>query len=219
MLQMLALLTMHPADVHNAEAVRTSRLAAIKSLAMHDTDLRFRAQYDGYNETVGVKPASETETYFKIGTHIDSELWKDVEVTLESGKALNASFAEAVVTFRPIDKCMCAAEPEVHMHRNVLKITFSPEQSIRLTMWVKEPGFEFKLQERELVLASHEGEVFRSPEAYERVLHDCIVGDQTRFVSGAEVVAAWNFITPILESFKNISLHKYQKGSSTPINK
>jgi len=219
MLQMLALLTMHPADVHNAEAVRTSRLTAIKSLVMHDTDLRFRAQYDGYKETVGVNPASETETYFKIGTHIDSELWKDVEVTLESGKALNASFAEAVVTFRPIDKCMCAAEPEVHMHRNVLKITFSPEQSIRLTMWVKEPGFEFKLQERELVLASHEGEVFRSPEAYERVLHDCIVGDQTRFVSGAEVVAAWNFITPILESFKNISLHKYQKGSSTPINK
>ena len=114
---------------------------------------------------------------------------------------------------------MCAAEPEVHMHRNVLKITFSPEQSIRLTMWVKEPGFGFKLHERELVLASHEGEVFRSPEAYERVLYDCIVGDQTRFVSGAEVVAAWNFITPILESFKDIPLYEYPKGSSAPISK
>jgi glucose-6-phosphate 1-dehydrogenase len=219
MLQMLALLTMYPADVHSAEAVRASRLTAIKSLRMHDTDLRLRAQYEGYRETAGVNPTSETETYFKIGTHIDSELWKDVEVVLESGKALDASLTEAVVTFRPIDKCMCAAEPEAHMHRNVLKITFSPEQSIRLTMWVKEPGFEFKLHERELVLASQEGEVFRSPEAYERVLYDCIVGDQTRFVSGAEVVAAWNFITPILESFKNIPLHEYPKGSSAPISK
>ncbi len=218
MLQMLALLTMNPADVHSAESVRTSRLNAIKSLVMHDTDLRLRAQYEGYKETAGVNPASETETYFKIGTHIDSELWQDVEVTLESGKALNTSVTSAVVTFRPIDKCMCAAEPEAHMHRNLLKITFSPEQSIRLTMWVKEPGFDFKLHERELVLASHEGEVFRSPEAYERVLYDCIVGDQTRFVSGAEVVASWNFITPILESFKGIPLHKYPQGSNSPIN-
>jgi glucose-6-phosphate 1-dehydrogenase len=112
---------------------------------------------------------------------------------------------------------MCAAEPHVHTHRNVLKITFSPEQSMTLTMWVKEPGFDFKLHERELVLASQKGEMFRSPEAYERVLYDCIVGDQTRFVSGAEVVAAWNFITPILESFKNIPLHQYPKGSNAPM--
>lgn len=217
MLQMLALLTMLPADVHDAKAVRASRLAAIKSLVMHDTDIRLRAQYEGYKETEGVKPGSETETYFKIGTHIDSELWKNVEVTLESGKALNASFAEAVITFRPIDKCQCAGAEGAHEHRNVLRIAFSPTQSISLTMWVKAPGFGFKLQERELVLASYQGEVFRSPEAYERVLYDCIVGDQTRFVSGDEVKAAWNFITPILESFKEIPLHEYTKGSSSPI--
>ncbi len=217
MLQMLALLTMHPTDVHNEKAMRAGRLSAIESLVMHDTDLRLRAQYAGYKETAGVDPASETETYFKITTHIDSELWKDVEVTLESGKALHTSFTEAVVIFRPLDECLCAADSTPHMHRNVLKLTFSPEQSVRLTMWVKEPGFAFKLQERELVLASHQGEVFRSPEAYERVLYDCIVGDQTRFVSGAEVVAAWNFITPILESFKELPLHEYPKGSVSPI--
>lgn len=219
MLQMLALLTMQPVDVQSAEAVRASRLIAIKSLVMHDTDLRLRAQYQGYKETTGVNPTSETETYFKIGTHIDSELWRNVEVILESGKALNASFTEAVVTFRPIDTCGCAALPAPHMHRNVLRITFSPQQSISLTMWVKAPGFDFKLHERELVLASQEGEVFRSPEAYERVLYDCIIGDQTRFVSGAEVAAAWNFITPILKSFKNIPLHEYPKGSSSPISR
>lgn len=214
MLQMLALLTMQPADVHNAEAMRESRLRAITSLVMHDTDLRIRGQYEGYRETNGVNPMSETETYFKLETRIDSELWKDVRVTLESGKALNESRTEAVVTFRAVDSCSCAAEGEAHTHQNVLHITFSPTQNIYLTMWVKEPGFGFKLHERKLLLASHEGEEPYSPEAYERVLYDCIVGDQARFVSGAEVIAAWNFITPILQSFKTIPLHTYPKGSS-----
>ncbi len=217
MLQMLSLLTMKPVDINSADSVRASRLSALKSLSIHDTDLRLRAQYDGYLETSGVASESKTETYFKLETHIDSELWKNVQVTLESGKALNQSLTEAVITFKPIDNCVCVAESEVHSHRNVLTITISPEQSISLTMWVKEPSFEFKLQERKLVLTKHETEVFRSPEAYERVLYDCIIGDQTRFVSGKEVEAAWSFITPILESFSALPLYKYEKGAERPV--
>lgn len=214
MLQMLALLTMDSTDMNSSAAIRSSRLAAIKALVIHETDIHERAQYQGYLETPGVSPLSDTETYFKIGTHSDSELWKDVHISLESGKAMGASLAEAVITFKPIDDCSCAAKPERHFHRNVLRIGFSPKQTITLTMWVKEPGFVFRLHERDLLLASQEGEVFRSPEAYERVLYDCIIGDQTRFVSGEEVAAAWNFITPILTSFKNTPLHKYEKGSN-----
>jgi glucose-6-phosphate 1-dehydrogenase len=217
LLQMLALLTMRPTDIHDPAAVRESRLAAVSSLRMHDTDLRYRAQYTGYRDTPGVDPASETETYFKISTHIDSELWKDVSVTMESGKALHASFTDATITFRPLETCRCAALPSPHHHRNVLRITFSPEHQIRLTMWVKKPGFDFTLEEQELVLDARAGEVFRSPEAYERVLYDCIIGDQTRFVSGAEVAAAWKFITPLLSLFKNLPLHQYEKGSSSPV--
>lgn len=217
LLQMLALLTMAPPDVHSADAVRASRLAAITSLVVHDTDEQVRGQYRGYRDTVGVDKESDTETYFKIGTHIDSVLWHNVGVTLESGKALAEAFTEAVITFRPIDVCLCGAEVEPHYHRNILRMKFSPDENIVLTMWVKEPGFGFVLHERKLVLASNEGERYRSPEAYERVLYDCIVGDQTRFVSGPEVIAAWKFITPILESFKQLPLHQYNKGSHTPI--
>ncbi|MCD5381311.1 MAG: glucose-6-phosphate dehydrogenase [Candidatus Pacebacteria bacterium] len=213
MLQMLALLTMKPANVHSAEEMRTGRLEALQALSMHDDDLCVRGQYKGYRETGGVNPESKTETYFKIRTHIDTELWKDVQVTLESGKALTKSFTEATVTFRSTDLCSCDADLAGHKHNNVLRITFSPEQSIKLTMWIKEPGFDFKLHERELVLSEYTGELFRSPEAYERVLHDCIIGDQTRFVSGDEVRAAWEFITPILKSFKELPLLQYEKGS------
>lgn len=213
MLQMLALLTMQPADISDAPAVRKSRLTALKSLVMRAVDPHIRAQYAGYRETVGVNPQSETETYFRIETHIDSELWKDVRVTLESGKALNASLTDVRITFRAIEECACATKEALHEHRNTLHLTFSPEQSIRLTMWVKEPGFSFKLHERELILAKEEGEALRSPEAYERVLYDCIIGDQTRFVSGEEVVAAWKCITPLLELFHTLPLRGYAKGS------
>ncbi len=213
MLQMLALLTMQPADISDAHAVRAGRLAALKSLVMREIDPHVRAQYAGYRETAGVNPQSETETYFRIETHIDSELWKDVRVTLESGKALHTSLTDVVITFRAIDECACATQAVPHEHRNTLRLTFSPEQSMRLTMWVKEPGFSFKLHERELVLAKEEGEALRSPEAYERVLYDCIIGDQTRFVSGEEVVAAWQFITPLLTLFHSLPLRGYAEGS------
>jgi glucose-6-phosphate 1-dehydrogenase len=83
-------------------------------------------------------------------------------------------------------------------------------------MWVKQPGFEFKLEEKELVLAEEVGEDENSPEAYERVLFDCIVGDQTRFVTGAEVESSWQFVTPILESFSDLPLEKYEAGSAGP---
>ncbi len=216
MLQMLALLTMDKVDTSDHKAVRQARLKALASLRMHDTDLKMRGQYEGYTETIGVAPQSQTETYFRIGTHIDSDTWNNVCVSLESGKALAQSIAEAVITFRPAELCSCTYDTNPHMHTNTLRIIFSPEQTITLSMWIKKPGFEHTLEERELVLAQNTGETFRSPEAYERVLYDCIIGDQTRFVSGQEVEAAWKFITPILHAFPMTPLHTYRKGSNGP---
>lgn len=216
MLQMLALLTMDKVDTSNPQAVRAGRLKALASLRMHDTDLKMRGQYEGYTETKGVAPASQTETYFRIGTHIDSDNWNNVCVSLESGKALAQNIVEAVITFRPTELCTCTYNANSHTHTNTLRIVFSPEQIITLSMWIKKTGFEHTLEERELVLAKNTAEAFYSPEAYERVLYDCIIGDQTRFVSGAEIEAAWKFITPILHAFPMTPLHTYTKGSNGP---
>lgn len=216
-LQILALLTMPPVDVHDSVAVRAGRLEALSALAYKPEDKIIRGQYAGYHQATGVAPQSQTETYFKITTYLQSEMWKNVEVNLEAGKAIDFAYSEATIIFKSMDRCNCAAENQVHDHQNSLKIRFSPEQSIRLTMWIKEPGFKFKLHERELVLAEENGEKFRSPEAYERVLYDCIVGDQTRFVSGGEVEAEWNFIVPILEAFKTLPLVQYEVGAKPPI--
>jgi len=215
MLQILTLLTMNAVDVHDVTSVRAGRVAALQSFSFQKPTTLVRGQYAGYTATPGVDPASETETYFFIETEIKNKQWEGVRVSLESGKAMNRSVAEAVITFRAVDSCACGAVNggEPHEHKDELFVTFSPEQHMRLIVWVKKPGFTFMLEKRELELTRNEGADPHSPEAYERVLYDCIVGDQTRFVSGDEELAAWEFITPILEMFKTLPLRVYNAGS------
>lgn len=216
MLQIFALLTMQPADVHDPKAVREARADALESLSKQELTKLKRARYQGYADTKGVGADSQTETYFKLSFTGATALWQGTTFTFEAGKALDRHVNEAVITFRPLNQCYCAFSDEGHEHRNVLRIKFAPEQQICLTMWTKKPGFAFELQEQELVLLEQAVDESYSPEAYERVLFDCIAGDQTRFVSGHEVEAAWRFITPILEQFKSLPLDEYPIGSEGP---
>jgi len=216
MLQIFALLTMPPADIHDPQAIRVARAEALRQLIKHTPLSVTRGQYEGYADTHGVTDGSETETYFKLSFGVDEGVWQGTTFTLEAGKALNEHVNEAVITFKPRNLCSCAAESGPHEHRNVLRIKFAPEQHICLSMWTKAPGFVFTLHEQELTLVSTSSEESASPEAYERVLFDCITGDQTRFVSGAEVELAWQFITPILEQFNELPLHTYAPGSKGP---
>lgn len=217
LLQIFALLTMPPADVHDAQAIRAARATALRSLAPCLPKDIVRAQYHGYAATAGVTAGSDTETYFKLSFTLDAERWRDTTFILEAGKALDQHTNEAVITFRPRNLCHCAAEPLPHEHRNVLRIQFAPEQRMSISVWTKAPGFLFTLREQTLTLVDTPGEEVASPEAYERVLFDCIRGDQTRFVSGEEVELAWQFITPILDAFTTLPLYEYAPGSAGPV--
>lgn len=218
LLQIFALLTMTEVSITDAASVRAARTNALQDLPDSEIVSLTRGQYDGYTRTVGVEPGSQTETYFRVTLKAQSELWNGVRFEFEAGKALDRSINEAVVTFVPYTQCHCGYVPGVHQHQNTLRIAFSPEQEISLSVWMKKPGFGFVLQKKELVLAHSDTTDTHGPAAYERVLFDCIVGDQTRFVSGAEVEAAWQFITPLLEQFNSLPLHTYGQGSSGPTN-
>jgi glucose-6-phosphate 1-dehydrogenase len=210
-LQILALLTMAPNDISTVSAIRAARAEVLESLL--PPTYVIKGQYKGFTETTGVTHDSVTETYFKIATELSSSRWSGVPITLEAGKALDRNINEVVVTFRPQVNWQREAEPHVKDHRNILTMQFSPEQRITLSVWVKKPGFTFALEERVLELTRSEAVDAYSPEAYERVLYDCIAGDQTRFVSGDEVMAAWKFITPLLET-NDIPLVLYEVGGS-----
>jgi glucose-6-phosphate 1-dehydrogenase len=217
LLQIFALLTMSDVNITDAASVREARTRALGELVMSDVTSLTRGQYDGYKKTIGVEPGSQTETYFEVVLQSKSELWAGVQLSLSAGKALDRAVNEAIVTFSPYNQCHCGYESGVHQHQNTLRITFSPEQEISLSMWVKKPGFNFVLEKKELVLTHQKDSADTySPEAYERVLYDCIAGDQTRFVSGAEVEAAWQFITPLLKQLSTLPLEVYPQGSAGP---
>ncbi len=212
-LQILALLTMDPLDIEKVDSLRQARAAVLRSLTAPTKVIR--GQYVGYQETKGVEPNSNTETYFKIETKLDTDRWRNVPITLEAGKALAQNINDVVVTFKDRKNSAAATTGSNNFSRqsNILTIQFSPEQRITLTVSVKKPGFSFALESRELELMHSPALDVYSPEAYERVLYDCIVGDQTRFVSGQEVMAAWRFITPLLEETVT-PLVKYEPGSA-----
>ena len=215
-LQMLAFVAMDNPKEFTAEAIRKNRASVVeklKKISKHDLQNQvFRGQYSGYKEEEGVSPDSKTETYFKIKAFIDSERWKDVPFILESGKALGEKRAEINVHFKKMEACLCPEGME-QSHSNVLTFRIQPDAGISILFWVKKPGVEMQLEPKKLSF-SYKDENSKRITAYERILFDAIIGDQTSFTSTEEVSAAWEFITPILENWENLELCEYEKGAS-----
>lgn len=209
LLQMLAIVAMEQPRYLDADSIRTERAKILQNLVpitartIHTTALR--GQYDGYRSETGVKKGSETETYFKIKAHVDNARWKGVPFYIESGKALKESKAVIDVYFR---------NPDGDDRYNVLSFRIQPHEGIELLFWIKTPGFGMQIEPKTMKFHySDSPDMAALPDAYEKVLFDAIMGDQTLFTSTDEVMAAWEFITPIIKNFERIPLKIYPKGS------
>lgn len=218
LLQMLAFITMeHPGDFR-ASAIRLQRAKLLAQLHVLTADEikteTQRAQYDGYRSITGVKADSSTETYFKITAAIDSERWHGVPITLESGKRLPEARKEIVVTFRHPHPCLCPEGTAEHF-KNIVTFRIEPTEEITITATFKKPGLAFELEQRELEISLRDTKgAAQYVEEYEKLLYDCISGDQTLFVSTAEVKAMWRFIDPIIREWQhnNVTLGDYVPG-------
>ena len=214
LLQVLALLLMEPVDVHDAAAVRAARARVVEHLRFDSTQRPpVRGQYAAYRATPGVAAASPTETYFSFGLRSVAPEWVGVAISVAAGKALARQQQEAVITFRTSEAAARGITYEGDAHTNVLKIQFSPESGIRLQLVSREPGHTFGVVAHEYDLVPREATIDSGPDAYERVLLDCIRGDQVRFVSGTEVMAAWRLIETAQAELAARPLVSYQSGS------
>lgn len=218
MLQMLALVAMENPKRMEAGAIRAARRTALERVTGGSGALEKwiqKGQYEGYKNESGVRGDSDTETYFRIEARVMNSRWRGVPFVLESGKAVDRSCVKIAVYFKPTP-CVC---PENHAspHQNALTFHIAPEEEISVRFWAKRPGFDFQLEPKELSFSFGADALTRQiPNAYERVLYDCIRGDQTLFASTEEVKAQWRFITPILDGWGKLPLHSYAKGSSGP---
>ena len=212
-LQMLALLTMERPETFDMDAVRGKRAEILQRLALHsDTDVRektFRAQYDGYRSITGVAPESQTETYFKVVATLEDSRWEGVPIILEGGKRLGDPLKETVITFKHASPCLCP--PEGH-HQNKIVIRLEPQEEIMIEFWSKKPGLSMQTEQRWLHFLLREPTArMQYTEEYERLLLDCIRGDQTLFITTEEIRAMWRFVDPILAGWEKglVPVHFY----------
>lgn len=217
LLQMLALVAMEPPLSMNAENIRKERAKVLSNLqpitSRNITTRVVRGQYEGYRHETGVKEYTQTDTYFRIESYIDNARWRNVPFFLESGKEMSETKTEINIYFKN-DK-----EDKTYEDRqNVLTFRIQPDELIKIGFWVKTPGFTMDVEPKVLKFKYSDYQSHAVlPDAYERVLYDAIIGDQTLFTSTDEVLHAWKYITSIISIWNTVPLTIYKKGSSEVI--
>ena len=203
LLQFLALLAMDQPQDLSPKAIRQARYQALKNLAVLPLDQvekkTIRGQYVGYQDQPGIKKDSPTETYFKVSTSFSDGNFAGVPVILEAGKAMKKNLVEARIFFKQPPKCF----HQDSTCQNVLVYQVRPQETIFLTLLVKQPGFTDRLSEAKMSFdyrASFGEEEFSGD--YEKLLLDILTGDQTLFVSTDEVMAQWRFVEPIIKAWR-----------------
>lgn len=217
MLQLLTLVAMEPPIAFDANPVRDEKvkvLHALQPLTGKDvTTQTIRAQYGpgwvsgqqvpGYTEEPGVAPGSMTETYVAMKLFVDNWRWAGVPFYLRTGKHLPKRVTEVAIQFKQAP-LMLFKRSEAHgqVEPNVLVLRIQPDEGISLKFGAKVPGTEMQIRSVNMDFFYGSSFVRQQPEAYERLILDCMVGDSTLFTRRDEVEAQWTFIQGILDEWK-----------------
>lgn len=208
LLQMLALITMDRPASFDSEVVRAKRaeiLSNLKVLSPKEIEEKtFRGQYEGYRKIAGVTKGSNTETFFRIFAALESPKWRDVEIMLEAGKRLPLKKEIEIILKHP-SPCMCpAGKPHF---QNRITVEIEPKERIAIEFWSKKPGLEHTFVKRKLNFVFRRvNERVQYVEEYEKLLLDCISGNQVLFLSTPEITATWKYIDPIISQWEKNSV-------------
>jgi glucose-6-phosphate 1-dehydrogenase len=211
LLQLLALTAMDEPVNFDAESLRTEKLKVLGAVVL-PKDLRaatVRGQYDqgwlagqrvrGYRAEEGVDPASTTETYAAVRLDVDTRRWAGVPFYLRTGKRLPRRVTEIAIVFRKAPHLPFARSDIADLGNNQLVLRVQPDEGVTLRFGSKVPGTTMEV--RDVAMDFSYGEAFteNSPEAYERLLLDVLLGDASLFPRNAEVEASWRVVDPIEE--------------------
>jgi glucose-6-phosphate 1-dehydrogenase len=172
----------------------------------------------GYREEDNVNPKSNVETYVALELFIDNWRWSGVPFYLRAGKRLPARATEIVVTFKNIPGFV-SKQVGQHLKPNVIVIRIQPDEGISLGINCKIPGSMSSVQPVKMDFRYNSYFGSTSPEAYERLICDCMAGDSTLFARIDEVTSSWKLLTPLLEYWKTVApdhFPNYPSGSWGP---
>jgi glucose-6-phosphate 1-dehydrogenase len=214
LLQLMSLVAMEPPATFEADALRDEKVKVIRAIAeLTPDEIRtqiVRGQYGpgwvaakpvkGYREEPEVDPESETETYVAARFEVDDWRWSGVPFYLRTGKRLPKRASEIAIQFKEVPHRLFQ-ESNADPDPNLLAIRIQPDEGIMLRFGAKVPGLG--LDVRSVTMDFTYGSAFTvdSPDAYETLILDALLGDASLFTRADEVEGAWARVTPIIETW------------------
>jgi len=164
----------------------------------------------GYRDEPGIESDSRTETFVAVKLFIDNWRWKDVPFYLRTGKRLAEKDTEIAITFKKVPHSMFVSSGLDDMAPNVLVLQIQPEEGISLSFQAKSPGSKICISTLNMNFSYQSVFGVHMPEAYQRLLLDCMVGDQTLFTRQDDVEVTWRLLTPILQAWERDDSMPYE---------
>lgn len=225
LMQLLCLIAMEPPSRFDPDAVRDEKLKVIRALDPVDPKDIVRGQYTGNGTNPGYpeeaeNPDSLTESFIALRLGISNWRWAGTPFYLRTGKRLKARASEIAIVFKDAPHAIFGQEEGRHC--NILSIRLQPNEGITLGVTIKEPGpggMRLLDVPLDMTFADALGaEATEVPDAYERLIMDVIRGNQTLFMRGDEVEAAWAWTDPLIEGWTNRgdAPKPYEIGSTGP---
>ncbi|MFN8113419.1 MAG: glucose-6-phosphate dehydrogenase [Solirubrobacterales bacterium] len=214
LLQLLSYIAMEPPAALSAKALREEKNKVMQAFRMIDPDKVVRGQYEGYLDEPGVAPESQTETFVAVEVEIDNWRWAGVPFYLRTGKCMAESRHMVVLDFHEPPMRMFPNEVQ-HQGANQLVFELSEPGSITADFQAKVPGPTMELGAARMVFRYEQSfQTDRQLEAYERLIHDAMLGDGTLFTSAEGIERLWAISADVLEHPGPI--HTYPQGSWGP---
>jgi glucose-6-phosphate 1-dehydrogenase len=233
-MQLVALTAMEPPVSLDPESIRDEKVKVIK--AIQPLDLKseggdvIRGRYTrgliqgepvkGYMEEEGIPEDSSTETYAAMRLAINNWRWQGVPFYIRSGKRMARRASEIAIQFKRPPGILFSEGDKFNVAANTMVISIQPDEGVTLVMNSKIPGLETRTQPVKMHFRYSTTFGSNTPEAYERLILDAMIGDSTLFIRGDETEASWKLVTPVLKNWKecgNEGMMDYSAGSWGPL--
>jgi len=212
----------------DAAEIRTEKLKVLRAIKLPENILAetVRGQYlsgwvageraVGYLEEKGVPAGSTTETYVAVKLGIQNRRWAQVPFYIRAGKRLPRRVTEVAVLFKQAPHLPFHPADVEMLGQNQLVVRVQPDEGVTLKFGSKVPGTTMEV--RDITMDFQYGEAFTdsSPEAYERLILDVLIGDRTLFPDAAEVEASWRVVDPLEDAWQGTKPETYRSGEWGP---
>lgn len=232
-MQILSLIAMEPPADYSADDIRDEKvkvLRAINPLTPEQvTQQTVRGQYTAgtvngqpavaYKDEKGVSPTSTTETYVALKLFVENWRWANVPFYIRTGKHLPSRSTEVIVQFKRVPHQLYTPAETAHLLPDSLTLRIQPDEGISLKIGSKIPGAATQLTSIDMGVSYNSAFDIELPDAYERLIADCIVGDSTLFIRRDEIERSWIIIDSITSAWKQMggeTVYPYAAGTWGP---